>query len=250
MNINVDQTNSPSSRLKTQSSQPNLSSTSDKTQVINLSDIYLDYATESIVKKGLNFAITPNKITVEEVISNIEVALKNLDIKKGEEIRQDIAKISRTSKPPASNISLEEKRALNNLRKNKNIVILKADKGNATVIMNRIAYDNKMEDHLNNSGCYKIIDKDPSEKVMREVIKKIKESSLDDITKKKIIPNSAITPRIYGAPKVHKSNIPLRPIVSTIGSPTYLLEKHLAKRLRPLSGNTPSYIKDSYFFLQ
>lgn len=149
---------------------------------------------------------------MEELISNIEVAIKNLDIAKSEEMRQDIAKILRTSKPPQSNISIKEKRALNNLRKNKNIVILKVDKGNSTLIMNIIDYDNKMEEHLNKSGCYKIINKDPSEKIMREVIKKVKESSLDDIIKKKIIPNSSIIPRIYGAPKVHKPNIPFRPI--------------------------------------
>lgn len=189
MNKNVDKikslsTNSPFTSLKTQTTHPYQSRISDKAQVINLSDISLDYATESILKKGLNFAITPNKIPVEEVISNIEVAIKNLDITKSEEIRQDIAKILRTSKPHASNISVEEKRALNNLKKNKNIVILKVDKGNAIVIMNRIDYDNKMEEHLNNSGCYKIINKDPSEKIMREVIKKIKESSQDDVTKK------------------------------------------------------------------
>ena len=46
---------------------------------------------------------------MEEVISNIEVAIKNLDITQSEEIRQDIAKILRTSKPPTSNISVEEK---------------------------------------------------------------------------------------------------------------------------------------------
>ena len=107
-----------------------------------------------------------------------------------------------------------------------------------------------MEEHLNNSGCYKIISKDPSDKIMREVINKIKESSLDDITKKKIIPNSFIIPRIYGVPKVHKPNIPLKPIINTIGSPTNLLAKHLAKKLRSLSGDTPSYIKDSYSFVQ
>ena len=112
---------------------------------------------ESILKKGLNFSITPKKILVEEVISNIEVAIKDLDIAKSEEIRQDIAKILRTSKPSTSNIYVEEKRALNNLRKNKSIVILKFDKGNTTIIMNRINYDIKMEEHLSNSGCYKII---------------------------------------------------------------------------------------------
>lgn len=121
INNNVDKSinlaNNPSPRLKTQNPHPKLIMNSDKAQVINLSDIILYLAAESILKKGLNFAITPNKIPIEEVISNIEVSIKNLEIAKIKEIGQDIAKILRTAKPPTSNISIEERRALNNLRK-------------------------------------------------------------------------------------------------------------------------------------
>ena len=59
-----------------------------------------------------------------------------------------------------------------------------------------------------------------------------------------------ITPRIYGAPKIHKKYIPLRPIVNNIGSPTYLLAQYLAKKLRPLASNTSSDVKDSTSFVQ
>ena len=111
-------------------------------------------------------------------------------------------------------------------------------------------YDKKMEDHLNNSGCYRILNKDASAKILKEVTKKIKDSPLDTIIKKRITPSSSITPRIYGAPKVHKAGIPLRPIVNTIGSPTYLLAQYLAKKLRPLAGNNSSHIKDSASFVQ
>lgn len=121
-----------------------------------------------------------------------------------EEIRQDFAKILRNSKPPSNNILKEEKTTLNNLKNNKDITILKGDKGNATIIMNRSNYDSKMENHLNNSGCYKILNKVPSAKIIKDVTKKTKYSSLNTITKKKITPSSSITPRINDAPKVHK----------------------------------------------
>lgn len=64
------------------------------------------------------------------------------------------------------------------------------------------------------------------------------------------MPTSSITPTIYHVPKVHKEDIPLRPIVNTIGSPTYLLAQFLARKLRPLAGNNSSYIKDSASFVQ
>jgi len=43
-----------------------------------------------------------------------------------------------------------------------------------------------------------------------------------------------ITPIIYGVPNIHKFGIPLRPIVNTIGSPTYLLAQYLAKKTSTL----------------
>ena len=47
-------------------------------------------------------------------------------------------------------------------------------------------------------------------------------------------------PYFYGLPKIHKEQVPLHPIVSTIGSPTYTLAKHLATILLPIVGQTPS----------
>ena len=36
-----------------------------------------------------------------------------------------------------------------------------------------------------------------------------------------LTPKHSVSPRIYGLPKVHKENMPLRPIVSSINSPCY-----------------------------
>jgi len=55
-------------------------------------------------------------------------------------------------------------------------------------------------------------------------------------------------PLLYGLPKIHKPEVPLRPIVSFVGSPSYQLSKHLAHILSPLVGNTPSHVKNSTQF--
>jgi hypothetical protein len=104
-------------------------------------------------------------------------------------------------------------------------------------------------EHLTTNGNYKKLRNNPLSKVIKEVKNVIKESNLDKITKKRLIPNYQIIPRIYGIPKIHKEGIPLRPIFSTIGSPTYELEKHVAKILGPLVGSTESYIKYSNEFV-
>jgi hypothetical protein len=41
---------------------------------------------------------------------------------------------------------------------------------------------------------------------------------------------------LYGLPKVHKLNVPMRPIVSFVQSPTYHFSKHLSDLLSPLIG--------------
>ena len=66
---------------------------------------------------------------------------------------------------------------------------------------------------------------------------------------KKLIESNPLTPRIYGLPKIHKDGAPLRPIVNTIGGPTYLLAKFLALKLKPLVGRTDSFVKDSSSFV-
>ena len=55
---------------------------------------------------------------------------------------------------------------------------------------------------------------------------------------------------MYGLPKIHKPNIPLRPIVSCIGLATYHLPKELTRIISPLMGKTSSYVKDSGDFVK
>lgn len=79
---------------------------------------------------------------------------------------------------------------------------------------------------------------------------RIKSSSLVSSLCHKLIEGNPITPRIYGLPKIHKEGAPLRPIVNTIGGPTYLVAKYLALKLRPLVGLTKSFVKYSASFVE
>jgi hypothetical protein len=111
-------------------------------------------------------------------------------------------------------------------------------------------YNRKMNEHLSQSGSYRKLNCNPIKKIIRQVKNAINSSNLDERTKKRLTPNNEITQRIYGLPKIHKEDIPLRPIVNTIGSPTYELAKHVAKILSPLVGHTDSFIKDSNEFIK
>ena len=55
-------------------------------------------------------------------------------------------------------------------------------------------------------------------------------------------------PLLYGLPKIHKPEIPLRPIVSFVNSPTYQSSKHLVSILTPLVGKSDSHMRNSELF--
>ena len=57
-------------------------------------------------------------------------------------------------------------------------------------------------------------------------------------------------PRLYGLPKIHKENILCRPIVSSVGSPTYALAKKMARILSPFTGSSNSFVKYLEHFVQ
>ena len=76
-------------------------------------------------------------------------------------MRGRLCGILRKAKVPKDNLSKEQRNALKNLRKEKNIVILPADKGNSTVLMDTSDYDSKIRNMLE-SGTYRVIKKDPT----------------------------------------------------------------------------------------
>ena len=62
-----------------------------------------------------------------------------------------------------------------------------------------------------------------------------------------IKPNGSIRPRMYDLPKLHKQNIPLRPILSMIKSPKHKLAKLLNFLLEPVLVYYSQFVvKDSF----
>jgi len=55
--------------------------------------------------------------------------------------------------------------------------------------------------------------------------------------------------RLYGLPKIYKDDIPIRPIASNIGAPTYKLSKYLASLLIPLVGHSSHHVTNSIEFV-
>lgn len=177
-------------------------SNDEKVSILNISNTHIDEVTIGLLEKGLNFAISPRTIPKEDILCSIEYGIKDMPDNIKEIIRQDCSIINRKAKPPRSNISKQEYLALKTLNQNPDILVLKAYKGGATVIMNTQDYNEKMLDHLTNSGCYIKLKKNPIRKISKNVNNLVKLSNEHNM--KNLIETKPYTPRIYGAPKIHK----------------------------------------------
>ena len=162
---------------------------------------------------------------------------------------------------PKNNLNEIELQALNSLLQDKDIIIQKADKGNTIVIIDKDAYKKKMKAIISDCSKFEklgiqeekhlnfILNK---EKRLREIIKSLYQKGC--FTKSeflKICPTGSKPGILYGQAKVYKpveDNCPsFRPILSTIGTPTYDLAKFLVPILKPLTENEYR-VHDSFSF--
>ena len=126
--------------------------------------------------------------------------------------------------------------SLKSLQQNKNIIILRADKGRATVALDKEDYIKKCNDHLT-SRPYTKLKKEPVSSIVSKVTKKLIELRDNMLIEQqeyfKLKPTGKQPPRFYGLPKIHKDGIPVRPIISHTGTPLHEISKYIANILKP-----------------
>ena len=98
--------------------------------------------------------------------------------------------------------------------------------------MDRDRYDDKMNSLLEDLKTYRKLTKDPTAflegKMNAMLLCTKKAGSISDALENRLRSSAGRLPLLYGLPKIHKPEVPLRAIVSFIHSPTYQLSKHLA----------------------
>ena len=221
--------------------------------VVNKSSKTLDTKTSDVLRKGLNFAVTPKSLPTEEIITSTEMACKNLDRLTAASLRSEVARVVKRTPPPKPNVTREELQALQDLQKDDSIMILPADKGRATVVLDKGDYNSKVETILKDDKTYTVLKKDPTNSFktrLTNILKNMKkESDISNILYRKLYPTSDQAPRFYGLPKIHKTHMPLRPIVSGIGSVSEGCAKHLAMVLNCVKGKNGHAIRNSADFV-
>ena len=221
--------------------------------VINLSSKPLTKAQRSVLAKDPNFVVSPKHPPNLEYITAIEAACTKLSQQDAEELRANVNWTLRASHPPKPNLTKAQNLAIRELKKDRDCIVLTADKGVEMVIMDRQEYISKANNLLS-QNTYRSIQWDPINTIKNKLInilKRVKsQTGLNNQTYKAMYPTGCVPPKFYGLPKIHKLDTPLRPIVSSCGSVTYGVAKELAKILKPLVGKSPHHINSTQDFVE
>ena len=142
--------------------------------------------------------------------------------------------------------------ALKRLKEDDSIMVLPADKGRASVVMDTNTYHAKMSSLVEN-GPYQLLNKDPTDRLTRKLSENLltlkRSGHLTEAVYNKIRPRHKQPPRIYGLPKIHKANEPLRPIVSCVNTFAYDLSAYLANILSPSTGSSDLTVNNLAHFV-
>ena len=169
----------------------------------NLSSTPLTEDQIKALSNGPNFAVVPRVPPVGEYIMAIENMCNQLQQGKAEEFMGEIKTVSKIQ-APRFNITREERKAIDELRRDKNRIILTANKGVSMVVMDRDDYNKKAEELLQQSA-YRPIPHDPTNKLKTRLISLLKhiktEGGMNEATYKRLYPTGAGSPKFYGCPK-------------------------------------------------
>ena len=228
--------------------------------VINESNETFNDKELQLLNHGLKFVPPSSNVPLKEICSDIEAGLHNLQFQRNS---QDLVNRTRSVVDSIfSSYNLENtsdhhnntrERIINNLRQ-KEVYYVKADKGNALVILDKNDYDNRMLDMLN-SGPYS-----KKQGSRDELLKKLIKITNETLSRTCTILNISSTslkysnPKlaaIYGLPKIHKlgnDRKKLRPINSCTNYPTEKIAKWLVKEFSKLPKPNRRSVKNCFEF--
>lgn len=243
--------------------------------IYNYSSRILTSSQESILMKGLNFALPPKNLVYEDYLLNFELLFRSINMGKNckedelSNFKSELRNLSHSSlkfynrkKKKLENITQEEHEALIELSSYHDIIIQKADKGNVVVIVDKSSYIGKMENILSDDSKFLpitfegdiddlkyILNKEQEIKNFLTTLRENEIINKDEF--KRMCPVGSKPGILYGLCKVHKSTVgdcpPFRPILSAIGTTSYNLAKYLVPLLSPLTINN-YVVKDSFSF--
>ena len=263
--------------------------------IINLSSKQLNSNESKLLEKGLNFVPAPSKIDQKLLSESVQKLSRRLKLKyhfqngPKSRIKKNFRKKSNWTPPDKAvhpklieklsemennirnirikkespNLKKSELKALHRLKNDPSIVIKPADKGSATVIMNKTDYVFEANRQLSNTTHYQKLNGPIYPKTARQIDKILRKMINSGISEKEYEylkpPTNPRERRFYLLPKIHKdpekwtipNKIPPgRPIVSDCESESYCVSEYIDSFLAPLATKHPAYVRDTQHFLE
>jgi hypothetical protein len=245
-----------------------LKSCDPDTVITNLSSYTLSHREKFLLSFGLEFSIPLYKakfinhfLPFEQLICN----LKNLQIQPDTDFSNAIDTVKQCAQSSFSKLKKHQQFSpifkkddldiLKNLSKNPALIISRPDKGRGIVIMNKTDYINKMNHILSDQTKFKKIDNTTpfkqclrnDDKICRLLRKLLDNGAINQGQYNSLYPTGSSPGIMYGLPKIHKPNAPLRPILAAYNTPTYSISKFLIPLLQDCTINQYT-LQNSYDF--
>ncbi|KAI5700892.1 hypothetical protein M8J75_003872 [Diaphorina citri] len=210
---------------------------------INLSDVTFEEKEQTLLNKGMKYATSPkfDDNLVNNVVVSIQSRIPAMRMTDRHTLLHQVS----------VNVNKEERcngkqrnrdvRIMKSIRlklANNNLIMTKADKSSTIVVLEQQEYNNKVLEFINKDPLIRPLANNPTNRCQSNIgcfLKSMKELTPNPKLLKVINP---IAPRLYGNLKIHKvqrtnaKEAPIRPVVSAVTSPTYLLEKFLVKTIK------------------
>lgn len=262
-------------------------------EIVNLSTHVLNPSEYSILKKGLNFVPTPKQINHTPFLKAASDFGRRIKLIRhfhynpihrepftpksnwtpsDDRVPNDISKLISDMEndirglpifPSKQNLNIQEREAIKSLKQNSKLIIKQADKGSATVLMDKENYIFECNRLLSNNNHYQQIDEPRQPELSQKITTILQEMNQQCLISDKQFeylkpPSNPRPRRFYTLPKIHKPQNswtvpglipPGRPIVSNCNSETEKVCEYIESFLKTKSTDHPSYIKNTNDFI-
>ena len=223
---------------------PHVSSHKFHERLCNLSSAQFSAEQSKLLNKGLKYnppkSISPRDLEAIAIDASVGTRTDDDNFKNILAARLFKFNIQR-SKQTVPNDEYKVLKKIKSMSKEENLTIVKADKGNTIVILDKADYVSKVNDFLDSQNL-SILNRDPTSN-FNAIVKSFVKSSKMTCSEKDLfhlINMNPQPPKLYGLPKIHKDSIPIRPVVAYRTAPAHKLAYKYNTIFRQHSNFKPS----------
>ena len=199
---------------------------------------------KQIYVKNKHWNPPPAPMPIEDKLTEFEKALKDAHLKQ----------TFKTTKRNLSNLTIPQKTTLKLLKNDKTLTIKPSDKNLGPAIMDTSTYVSMaLTEHLLTPDYLQISQLEAKHRMenLTQTLKKLLKTHQEILSKPEILYFERSLqlplrlPVFYGLPKVHKTPVKLRPVVSSCGSLLSIFSTWLDYKMKDLLPMVKSYLKNS-----